>query len=129
MQPAWIITNISMQKNLKHGSILHNDCLLLFSTCAELGEAEAIAHDLIDAGLAACVNIVPGIRSVYRWQDQVENTVEQLLIIKAAKRRYAQIEARIKALHSYELPEIVAVPITGGLPEYLQWLLNTEKDA
>jgi periplasmic divalent cation tolerance protein len=91
-------------------------------TCPDKDTAEKIAHLLVNDKLAACVNILPGITSVYRWHEQVESTQEHLLLIKANKSRYQAIETTIKKHHPYELPEIIAVPIENGLPEYLHWI-------
>jgi periplasmic divalent cation tolerance protein len=91
-------------------------------TCPDKDTAEKIAHLLVNDKLAACVNILPGITSVYRWHEQVESAQEHLLLIKANKSRYQAIETTIKKHHPYELPEIIAVPIENGLPEYLHWI-------
>ena len=91
-------------------------------TCPDKDTAEKIAHLLVNDKLAACVNILPGITSVYRWHEQVESAQEHLLLIKANKSRYQAIETAIKKHHPYELPEIIAVPIENGLPEYLHWI-------
>ncbi len=91
-------------------------------TCPDKDTAEKIAQLLVNDKLAACVNILPGITSVYRWHEQVESAQEHLLLIKANKSRYQAIETAIKKHHPYELPEIIAVPIKNGLPEYLHWI-------
>lgn len=91
-------------------------------TCPDKNTAEKIAHLLVNDKLAACVNIVPGITSVYRWQEQTESAQEYLLLIKANKSSYPAIETTIKKHHPYELPEIIAVPVENGLPEYLHWI-------
>ena len=89
---------------------------------ANRAAARRIATALVESAGAACVNIIPGIQSVYRWQGHIQSDRESLLIIKAGSDRYAAIEATVKALHPYELPEIIAVPIDGGSPAYLAWL-------
>lgn len=81
-----------------------------------------IASMLIKNKLAACINIIPGITSVYEWQGKIETNQEHLLIIKSRQCQYTPIESAIIELHPYELPEIIAVPIDQGLPEYLQWI-------
>ena len=73
-------------------------------------------------GLAACVNILPPMRSIYTWKGKIEDASEQLLVIKSAAARFPAIRDRLRSLHPYELPEIIAVPIVDGLPEYLAWL-------
>ncbi|MEO7558067.1 MAG: divalent-cation tolerance protein CutA [Gammaproteobacteria bacterium] len=95
---------------------------IVFCTCPDADTAGMIADALIDRRLAACVTILPGVRSVYRWQDKRESSDEWLLIIKSAVAVYAQLQAGILTLHPYEVPEIIAVPITMGLPAYLAWI-------
>jgi len=97
--------------------------LLVLVSCPPAA-ADAIACSLVEARLAACVNILPGLRSVYRWQGAVERSDESLLIAKLPRPGYAALEAHVKAHHPYELPEIVAVDIAAGLPAYLQWLAD-----
>ena len=87
-----------------------------------MGTAEAIAKRLVGESLAACVNVIPGIRSVYLWNGKVENDDESLLVIKTSGQRYQALEAAVIELHPYELPEIVCVPIVAGLPGYLSWI-------
>ena len=81
-----------------------------------------IAKALVDQQLAACVNVVPGLTSVYRWQGQTESAQEVLLLIKTRQAVYPELEAALLTLHPYELPEIIAVPIEAGLPAYLSWI-------
>jgi periplasmic divalent cation tolerance protein len=95
---------------------------LVFSTFPAGDDARNAAEQLVHRGLAACVNIVPEIHSVYRWAGTVESGSEQLLIIKSRADRYQALQQALCALHPYELPEIVAVGIEDGLPAYLRWL-------
>jgi len=95
---------------------------IILCTCPDKDTAEKIARLLITEKLAACINILPGITSIYLWHEQIESAQEQLLLIKANKTGYQAIETMIKKHHPYELPEIIAVPIENGLPEYLQWI-------
>ncbi len=94
------------------------------TTCGGREEAERIAAGLVEDGLAACVQLA-GIRSVYRWEGKVSTDDEVALYIKARRDRYPEIEAYIKSQHSYDLPEIIAVPIEAGSPEYLAWIDET----
>jgi periplasmic divalent cation tolerance protein len=98
------------------------DNLLVVTSLPERESAEKLADLLVERRLAACVNILAPCTSVYRWQGEMQHDEEHPLLIKTAKRRYAELEAVIRANHPYELPEIIAVPISGGLPAYLQWV-------
>lgn len=96
--------------------------LLVLSTCPGSITAKNIANELIADQLAACVQVVPGVQSFFRWVGKVDNKEEHLLVIKTTAARYPELEEKIKALHPYELPEIVAVPISDGLAGYLTWI-------
>src|SRR5512141_977266 len=98
------------------------DSLLVFTNLPDRESAEKLASLLIERRLAACVNILAPCASVYRWQGQIKHDEEHPLLIKTVSARYAELEASIRAHHPYELPEIIAVPISGGLPAYLQWV-------
>jgi len=96
--------------------------VIVFITTGSATEAQNIAHVLIEERLAACVNIIPSVTSVYRWQDQVQDDQEVLLIIKTAAKMLEKLAARVKQLHSYQVPEIIALPIVAGAQDYLHWL-------
>lgn len=96
--------------------------IIALSTCPDEQTASRIAAKLVENQLAACVNIIPAIQSVYRWQGKIEQDNEVLLIIKTRKDVFSQLELLIGEYHPYELPEIVAVPIDTGLKEYLNWI-------
>jgi periplasmic divalent cation tolerance protein len=98
------------------------DKRIVLSTAGSEDEARKIAHALVDRGLAACVNIVPRIESIYRWQKKVETGREWLLLIKTSADLFPEVRDAIRALHSYELPECVAISIEDGSLEYMQWL-------
>jgi len=101
--------------------------LLILCTCPPDKAAE-LAQFLVETHLAACVNILPEVRSVYRWEGKVCNEAESLLLIKTEQVVYLELERRLRERHPYEIPEIVAIPIERGLPDYLQWIsscLNT----
>ena len=98
--------------------------LLCLSTCPDAAAAGRIARALVDERLAACVNILPGLRSVYRWQGTVETGDEVMLLAKTVPGRLDALTARIAELHPYELPEVVAVETSGGLPAYLDWIAH-----
>jgi periplasmic divalent cation tolerance protein len=98
---------------------------IVFITAGSAEEAERIAHALVEERLAACVNIVPGVTSVYRWEGQVQRDAEVLLVAKTLEANVARLAQRVKELHSYDVPEVVALPITDGSPEYLAWLADS----
>ena len=100
---------------------------LVVTTTANVEEAERIARRLVEKRLAACVNIVPKIRSVYRWQGRVEVDREALLLVKTTAKRIEKIKKRIRKLHSYEVPEILVFDIADGDDAYLQWLDSAVK--
>lgn len=99
-----------------------SECLLVFTNLPDGDSAQALAKRLVEARLAACVNILAPCASVYRWQGQMEQATETPLLIKTTAARYAALEREIRAGHPYELPEIVAVPFAAGLPAYLAWV-------
>ena len=96
--------------------------LLTFCTCPNEEVGTRIAETLVAEGLAACVNQVPGLQSVYLWQGETTRDAETLLLIKTTDSRFDAMATRLRELHPYELPEIIAVPVTRGLTEYLQWV-------
>jgi periplasmic divalent cation tolerance protein len=98
------------------------DKIVVLSTCGSEDEAERIARLLVEGRVAACVNIVPGVRSFYRWQGAVESAGEWLLVVKSARDRFDELRAAIEQAHSYEVPEIVALPVVDGAPNYLNWI-------
>ena len=89
---------------------------------ASPAEAPALARALVDRRLAACVNIVPAVRSIYRWQDDICDDEESLLVIKTRAERLQQLKAAVAELHSYDVAEVIALPIVDGAPNYLAWL-------
>jgi periplasmic divalent cation tolerance protein len=106
-----------------------SQALLVLTNLPDEATAHALAHVLVGRRLAACVNLLPTVRSVYHWQDAVEETMEVTMLIKTTQARYAELEAAIKMAHPYDVPEIIASPIVAGLPMYLDWLVSeTKKD-
>jgi periplasmic divalent cation tolerance protein len=104
--------------------------LLVLTNLPDADSAQALATTLVSERLAACVNVLAPCRSVYRWQGAIESAQEVPLLIKTTAARYAELEAAIRAAHPYELPEIIAVPISHGLPGYLDWVATeTQPDA
>ena len=98
------------------------DFQIILSTCADREQAERIAHRLLELHLAACVNILPGVQSIYRWQGTVESAAEVLLLIKTSTAHSKEVQSTITSLHSYEVPEFLVLPISGGSESYLAWL-------
>jgi periplasmic divalent cation tolerance protein len=98
------------------------DLKLVLTTCASPEIAEQLAQALVERRLAACVNVLPGVHSTYRWAGQVEHANEVLLVIKTAGTELAAIETTIRSLSGYELPELIAVEIAGGSAAYLEWV-------
>ena len=101
------------------------DPIVVFLTASSGEEATRLADLLIGAHLAACVQILPEMESVYRWQGKIERQSEILLIAKTTVAKFAELEREVRALHSYETPEIVAVPILAASTPYLEWLTNS----
>ncbi len=105
-----------------------NDPRLVYITCANETEALAIARALVEERLAGSVNVLGQARSIYRWQGRIEDAAEQVLLAKTRSGRMKALVARVRALHSYACPCIVAVPITEGHPDYLAWLTEQTTD-
>ena len=99
------------------------DKLVVLVTCSSTAEARRIARGVVQARLAACVNILPGaVTSIYRWKGKVESAKERLLLMKTSRKRLAKLRAAVERLHSYEVPEFIALPIVAGSPAYLDWI-------
>ena len=96
--------------------------IVVLVTAPKEEEAAGIARALVEAKLAACVNIINNVRSIYSWQGNVEDDSELLMIIKTRKSLFDELSAKVRELHSYDVPEIIALPITAGSEEYLKWL-------
>lgn len=103
---------------------MDDDPIVVFMTAASGEEATRLADMLVGAHLAACVQILPEMESVYRWQGKVERQAEVLLIAKTTRGKFDELEREVRALHSYDTPEIVAVPIVAGSAPYLKWLVK-----
>jgi periplasmic divalent cation tolerance protein len=98
------------------------DVLLCYCTCPDAASAARLAETLVEERLAACVNRLPGVASTYRWEGKVVTDSEELLLIKTTAARFEALQARLLALHPYELPELIAVPIERGHAAYLDWV-------
>lgn len=103
--------------------------LVVLCTCPDPTTARNIARELLSTQLAACVNIIPGISSVYEWQGEVCEDDEVLLLIKTTATGFSALRDAILAAHPYELPEVIAVPVSAGLPGYLKWVEDTVNNA
>ncbi len=104
-----------------------SDSIVILVTCGSEEEALKIANTLVEDHLAACVNLVAPIRSIYRWEGKICDEKEWLLIVKTQACRFETLEKKVKSLHSYSVPEIISIPITDGSSAYLNWIReNTE---
>jgi periplasmic divalent cation tolerance protein len=101
------------------------DKKLVLTTVGSESEARKIARALVERHLAACANIIPRVRSVYRWKGEIEESEEYLVMIKTAKGREEEVRNAIRELHSYELPECISIPIESGSAEYLKWISDS----
>jgi periplasmic divalent cation tolerance protein len=98
------------------------DKIVVLSTCATEAEAETLARSMVEQRLAACVNVIPRIRSYYRWKGALESADECLLLIKSSRDRFPQLMAALEKAHSYEVPEVLALQVVDGAANYLNWL-------
>jgi periplasmic divalent cation tolerance protein len=101
-----------------------DNVLIVLTSCPDTEVADRLARTLVEQKLAACVNRLPAVNSVYRWQGAVERAIEVPLLIKSTRERLPEIQEVIRALHPYEVPEIVAIPVVAGLPAYLRWVVD-----
>jgi len=99
-----------------------NDPIVVLSTCSSEEEAERLARTLVERRLAACVNVVPGVRSFYRWKGAIESAGEWLLLVKSSRAQFAELRSALERAHSYEVPEVLALPVVEGAPNYLEWM-------
>src|SRR4026208_1480329 len=104
-----------------------SDAIIVFMTASNGEEAARLADMLVGAHLAACVQILPEMESVYRWQGKIERAAEILLLAKTTRSKFEELEREVRALHSYETPEIIALPIVAGSTPYLEWLTESVK--
>ena len=98
------------------------DKIVVLTTCASEQEAEALARSMVEQGVAACVNVIGGVKSYYHWQGKLESAAEWLLLIKSSRSAFAALRAALERAHSYEVPEVIALPVVDGSPNYLNWL-------
>lgn len=96
--------------------------IVAYCTCPDPDTAAAISRTIVEQRLAACVNVVPGIRSFYRWEDRVEDSTEVLLVIKTLQSRIPALTEKISEIHPYDVPELIATKVEAGLPAYLDWV-------
>jgi periplasmic divalent cation tolerance protein len=101
------------------------DCFVVLVTTPDAETAASIARTLVEEKLAACGNVVPQIRSIYRWQGKVEDATEALLVLKTARFRLTEVIDRVRAIHPYDVPEVVALPIERGSEAYLDWVVGS----
>jgi periplasmic divalent cation tolerance protein len=101
-----------------------DEILLALSTFPDRETAQRISNQLVGENFAACANILPGIESIYRWKEKIETGNETLVFFKVSEHRQSAFQEKLRALHPYEVPEIIFVPITGGLPDYMRWVIE-----
>jgi periplasmic divalent cation tolerance protein len=111
-------------QNLKK---MKSESIVVLVTCASEEEALKIAHSLVEEHLAACVNLIAPVRSIYRWEGKIWDEKEWILLIKTEKKRFQELENKVKSLHSYSVPEIIAIPIVEGSASYLNWVEEMTK--
>ncbi len=104
-----------------------SDPIVVFVTCGSEEEGLKIANALVDGRLAACVNLISPIRSIYRWEGKIWDEKEWLLIIKTQREKFGEVEKKVKSLHSYSVPEIISLPILEGSSSYLDWVRENTK--
>lgn len=114
-QKAWKIMVPSLANKM-------TDKIVVLNTCGSQEEAERLARALIEQRLAACVNIVPRMRSIYRWKGAVESAEEWLLLIKSSRPLFERLRTALESAHSFEVPEVLALPVVDGAADYLDWL-------
>ena len=107
--------------------MMEKEIFVLMSTCPDAATAERIARELVGASLVACVNVVPGLRSIYRWNGAVQADEEVLMILKTRADRLSEARERLVALHPYDVPEVVALPVVDGHHPYLQWVADSTR--
>jgi periplasmic divalent cation tolerance protein len=107
--------------------MIEKDIFVLLSTCPDAATAERIARELVGASLVACVNILPGLRSIYRWNEAVQVDEEVLMIMKTGAERVSEACERLVALHPYDVPEVIALPVVDGHHPYLQWVADSTR--
>ncbi len=106
---------------------MENEVLVVFCTFPAGDKAAEVAHTIVGEKLAACVNLIPAVRSIYRWKAEVCDDSEVLAIIKTARTRFDDLRARLISLHPYDCPEVIAMPVEDGHGDYLEWVVNNSR--
>ena len=101
---------------------MENDCVVVWTTISKTADGHSLASALVEEGLAACVNVLPQMESVYRWKGEIETDREHQLIMKTTAARVPELQARLRQLHEYEVPEFIVTPIVDGSDAYLSWI-------
>ena len=101
---------------------MENDCVVVWTTISKTADGHSLASALVEEGLAACVNVLPQMESVYRWKGEIETDREHQLIMKTTAARVPELQARLRQLHEYEVPEFLVMPVAGGSDAYLSWI-------
>ena len=129
MKQATVPASFGRSRGTWHARPYKNMCepIVVLVTCGSEEEALKIAHSLVEGQLAACVNLISPIRSIYRWEGKIWDETEWLLIVKTQRQRFEELEKEVKSLHSYSVPEIIGLPIVEGTSSYLDWLEEMTK--
>ena len=120
MSPMPVVKESEMEMDYAEGDEIHYAVIMV--TAANLDQAKDIARALVEEEIVACVNILQGMLSIFRWKGKIEEGAECLLIIKTRMSRLPEVISRVKSIHTYDVPEIIALPIIDGNPAYLQWI-------
>ena len=108
---------------------MNEQFIVAFSTFPDVETARKISHELVESALVACANIIPAVESIYYWKEKVETSAESLAIFKLTSASYSEFESRLRALHPYDVPEVVRLNIAGGSGDYLRWISESCRGA
>lgn len=102
--------------------VAKSEIIIVFVTVPGLREGSRISKAILTSRLAACVNVIPGVQSIYKWKGKIVQEKEAMLVLKTTRLRYRKLEQKIKELHPYEVPEVIAIPLICGSPQYVEWV-------
>ena len=108
--------------------VAKSEIIIVFVTVPGLREGSRISKAILTSRLAACVNVIPGVQSIYKWKGKIVQEKEAMLVLKTTRPRYRKLEQKIKQLHPYEVPEVIAIPLIFGSPQYIEWVTREVAD-